>query len=398
MGQQDLLALLDRAEKALGAHSLAGLSDSQSAHLRYTLVSVSAAETLANHKTLEGDGAFLSALFRQLGLLLVAWNYPTVFGRAQRAALEDEESPDERGLERRLSALLGFSPELLGASVLESFSVGEEIADAVGAAGHPQSKSGLTASRTTSELAELCRVGEALARANDPEHYPQSSKSWSEAKSTIQKVLGEDGLKRVQESFDTNSSSYRDLGTGILGEKTRIDPEKNIAQHEQSQTRDRNPYIEACPLHFRQRLREFYGWRTQEKNPQEAVAYLLREVIPVSGFEAGIVYTLDPSFSELVPRLKFGAPTLRKAISHKVSEDALSRDPVLSSLHVPAPCVSRVAGQDHSFAVGALGGSRKIGVMYVEFSSELAEQENIDVLVNFKALCQALLDALGIAG
>jgi hypothetical protein len=150
-------------------------------------------------------------------------------------------------------------------------------------------------------------------------------------------------------------------------------------------------------LHLKQRLREFYAWRTPERNPQEAVAYLLREVVPVSGFEAGVVYTLDPSFSEIVPRLRFGQVTLRRVASHKVSEDSLSRDSVLSALQVPAPCLSRVAGQDRSFVVGALGSTRKIGVLYVEFSSGLAEQDHIDVTVMFKALCQSLLDALGIA-
>jgi hypothetical protein len=303
---------------------------------------------------------------------------------------------DDRGLERALGELLGFSPEMLGASVLEPFNLNQELSGALEEEANTGAANG-ESTRTAKEIAELCRVGEALARANDPEHYPQSAHSWTEAKTVINSILGDEGLKRVQDTYDTYSASYREAGSGILGTRSKIDPDQHKAEHDQAATRERNPYVEACPLHLKQRLREFYAWRTPEKNPQEAVAHLLREVVPVSGFEAGVVYTLDPSFSELVPRLKFGQVSLRRVASHKVSEDSLSRDSVLSALQVPAPCVSRVAGQDRSFVVGALGTTRKIGVFYVEFSSGLAEQDHIDVTVMFKALCQSLLDALGIA-
>jgi hypothetical protein len=278
--KQELVALLDRAEKALNAHSLSSLSDAQSAHLRYTLVSASAAETLAMQKTLQGDTAFLTALFRQLGLLLIAWNYPTVFSRAQRALLEAKET-DERALERELGVLLGFSPELLGASVLEPFNLTLELSNAIEGEGAASAKHGDSA-RTAEEIAELCRVGEALARANDPEHYPQSAHSWGEAKSVIHSILGEDGLRRVQDTYDNYSASYREAGSKLLGAKAVIDPDQHKARYDQAATRERNPHIDACPVHLKQRLREFYAWRTPERNPQEAVAYLLREVVPVS--------------------------------------------------------------------------------------------------------------------
>jgi hypothetical protein len=384
-----ILSLLGKAERALSSHSLKNTKDSQAAQLRFTVLSAAAAEVLASRTELDSELAFVASLFRQLGLLLVAWNYPTVFERAQRSV-----SP-ERTLDEELEAQLGFSPELLGHAVFKEFLPGPELEYAVMGASAVEVPP-LEISRSSEQLAEICRVSEVLAQANDPERYPQAQSTWSEAREAIGKSLGADGMRLIRDAVARYSAAYREVSAPLFGELAEIDPERKIEQARRAGTLRANPFVERCPLHIRQRLVEFYSKLHEGLDPRSAVAALLAQVIPVTGFEAGIISTIEPSRMELVPRLKFGEIQLRRVMALRYSDRRATDDPLLAALAMPTPYVSRSEGAGRAFLVGGLGGEKAIGVFYAECSTELLDRAEFEPLVVFKAVLRSFEDALGL--
>ncbi|HPN73314.1 MAG TPA: HD domain-containing phosphohydrolase, partial [Candidatus Omnitrophota bacterium] len=73
-----------------------------------------------------GEFGFLSALLRQLGITLVAWNYPAAFDRALKSVTSTQP------LTTVLSSMLGFSPELLAASLVRQWGGSSELIYVVG--------------------------------------------------------------------------------------------------------------------------------------------------------------------------------------------------------------------------------------------------------------------------
>ncbi len=382
----EILSLLDRAEKALASHSLENTKDSQAAQLRYTLVSAATAEVLASRTELDSEAAFLSSLFRQLGLLLVAWNYPTVFDKAQRAVGGGE------ALDRELMLQLGFSPEVLGHSILESFCPDPDLEAAVNATGEYLPESGL--SKTAWQLAEICRVGEVLAQANDPERYPKAQASWEEAKEVLNRSLGSDGMKVIRDAVTRYGGAYQSANPSAFSELNEIDPERRLQEAKRRGSQKTNPFVERCPLHIRQRLNEFYETLGESFDSKSAVSRILSQIIPVTGFEAGIIATIEPSRMELIPRLKFGRIALQKVETLSFGGRLSTDNPLLAALAMPAPYMSRAEGAERAFVVGGLGGENPLGVLYVECGTELLDRQDFELLTVFKAVLRAIEDAL----
>ena len=76
--------------------------------MRAGIISAAAAESFAPSQNISSDTAYGAALLRQLGITLVAWNYPHIYER-----VFDLIEPGE-SLDQALSKMLGFSPALLG--------------------------------------------------------------------------------------------------------------------------------------------------------------------------------------------------------------------------------------------------------------------------------------------
>lgn len=382
-----ILSLLGKAERGLASHSLQDTKDSQAAQLRFTVLSAAAAEVLASRTELDSELAFVASLFRQLGLLLVAWNYPTVFDRAQRSVSRTRSLDDE------LEAQLGFSPELLGHAVFKDFLPSPELELAVMGASSVEAPPDEIA-RTAEQLAEICRVSEILAQANDPERYPQAQSTWPEAREAIGKSLGADGMRLIRDAVARYSAAYREVSGPLFGDLAEIDPERKIEQVRRIGTLRTNPFVERCPLHIRQRLVEFYSKLHEGLDARSAVSALLAQVIPVTGFEAGLISTIEPNRMELVPRLKFGEIQLRRVVPLPYGDRRATDDPLLAALALPTPYVSRTEGVGRAFIVGGLGGEKAIGVFYAECSTELLDRAEFEPLIVFKGILRSFEDAL----
>jgi hypothetical protein len=110
-----------------------------------------------------------------------------------------------------------------------------------------------------------------------------------------------------------------------------------------------------------------------------------------------MIATIEPARLELIPRLKFGEMTLRKAVPQRFGDRLRSNDPLIAALTVPSPYVSRAEGVERAFAVGGLGGEQPIGVLYAECPTELLDIKDYELLVVFRAVLRAFEDALRLA-
>ena len=115
----ELSDLLDIEPSDISSHSLEG-SDGEAARiLKEVLVGASAAEVISDKKGGDTTRAYGASLLRQLGLTLIAWNYPSVFKKAvekTKAGLE---------LDVAISEQLGFSPSLFAVNLVQKWGLSE---------------------------------------------------------------------------------------------------------------------------------------------------------------------------------------------------------------------------------------------------------------------------------
>lgn len=93
-GLAALRAVLSTELRKISIHSFSQSSESQTFCIRDAMIAASTAEVLAGYAQVEplhGYGGAL--LFSQLGLTLIAWNYPTVFRKVMQG-LEKREISD----------------------------------------------------------------------------------------------------------------------------------------------------------------------------------------------------------------------------------------------------------------------------------------------------------------
>ena len=182
-----------------GTHQLSEATPLQAQRVQHAMISASTAETLAECEELPADLGFTSGVVRQLGLTLIAFNYPHVYARAV-AKLADGVD-----LEQTLSKVLGFSPTMLGISLGRKWGLAPELQLAMGDTQRWTESD--VVDDVAARLVKVCQVGEALARANDPEHYPSALSDWTTAENEITAYLGPGGMQKVRARIEHNCAS-----------------------------------------------------------------------------------------------------------------------------------------------------------------------------------------------
>jgi len=386
-GIHRLARIIEQADHRISTHSLSAASPAQQQRLKEALISASTAELLADHNT--SELGFTIAALRQLGLALIAWNYPTIYQRALR------HSDDKVTLEAAINEMLGFSPALLGSYILSRWGIRGELRAMVGS--EPGELAPKPLSETQQFICKICEVGEALSRAAHPECYPSAEQDWELARQEIRLRLGIDGLGSIQERVRESCAPYRELFREIFSDTVLFNPASSINALKDLRAYTRNPYLRSCQPAVQQALQGLYATMESNAVSQQAVRSLARELFPTAGFLGGCVFVLDPAVRQFVPRLTFGSLTLRSATTISYSRHATEGDPVLRAFDCQAPLINH-AGEDSAHArasiTAALGSTQKIGVLYVEIAQVALDAFDRSIVSHFKALRRALEDAL----
>ncbi len=376
-GLPRLRRIFGGADESISFHNLREVSDFQAARLKEAIVSASTAEVLAEHGALDPDTGYSTALLRQLGLTLIAWNYPALYRRSLAAQ-------DADGLDEVLTRALGFSPAHLGGAVMRDWPLTGEIHAAVFEPSRAKRVS------PPGRLEHICRIGEMLARANDPENHPSAAADWQHVRRELEDSLGADGLHVIQARSRDNGRHYATLDIVGLEDITELDPARRVHVHTGTALLRGNRHIKHCPPLLARKLKDLYANIVPGRIDRANVNTLVREIIPSAGFSGGAIFILDPIELRLVPRLRIGEPRLRTLSTLTVSG---SRDPVMTAFQCRAP-VQESSEFGIAILSGCIGGEHRAGVLYLEFPQILASGPRIATA--FKAIRRALDDCLGL--
>ena len=389
---RDLLReIFSVSAERISPHRLRESSKEQLSRLKDAIIAASVAELMSTPADIDPETAYGCGLFRQLGMALIAWNFPHVYKRVTTAEQNTQE------LEAGLSKMLGFSPTMLGMAVVRRWDLSREFMIGMG------DKEALAEARPLSpeykigqRLDHICQVGEVLAQASDPLRYPNLKYEWHEAIEEIQKVLGSSALAILRHKLDENCVHYLKLAPELFNCEGSIEPggaqpqRKSPALLAQS-----NKYIQRCPEEMQSALKEIYEAMDGVSLARDSVEKLTHEIIPQAGFTRGCIYLLEPGSMTLMPRLTIGRSGDFKPVRYTSQNAGL--DPVVAAFRCNNPILEErvmIDGRPASFITGTLGEVQKAGVLYLQFRVEADPQHGSRMMNVFKAIRQTLSDCL----
>lgn len=394
-GVERLKSILGSDRQPPTTHSLDRCEPFLVNRLTETSLAASTAQVLATARELDGDTVFCHGVVRQIGLNLIAWNYPSVYSRVIRS-LSPSASLDEA-----LAQELGFSPALLAMRLLRP-----QI--------EPTSSDKATIESTWATYDTLCSVGEALVRANSPDVYPSAERDWTQAQKFLDRSLGSQGIELIKKRAIENTAVYQRELPEIFNQISSFTPEEKVKRHRRGLRSKDNQYLKFCPPLIQSALESLYGEMPSGEVSKLAIEKLVKQLFPQAGFTGGCVYVIDPTSMTLAPRVSFGKLTLRTLRSLPLQADAgraigplvsevisthmrSAKDLALAALACDQPLVERSdTDSDTATAAlcGVLGKKRKVGVMYLELPEVALDDDSQLTLTIFKALRQSLCDAL----
>lgn len=389
-----LRQILKDSLPTLRLHSLESSKSYQIDRLKESLLALVATKTLCESGTIDPDLGVEVSLFRQLGYLLVAWNYPTIY---QAAA---SSSSATHNLDDNLVKALGFSPSSLAVSLAEKWGLGKVFQQS--AQGYEQEM--LLAPNETNSVAQsiskLCSIGEKLARANNPELYPNALHEWEDAKVAIEQALGKEGLAMIDQAMATECEELFINSPFIFKAGTLLNLEQKLQTIESRKTAERNPYLNCCDDVLKSELLSIYDLIAAGERAEKTVGILLRKILPHAGFCSSALFTLEPGTKKLALQLKAGEIKLRQGQNLQELKHREMQDIVPLAFHSPDVLSNNGIQKGHfkpsmpACLATFFGCSQRFGVFYVELPGESYLQNPASYKDRLKALVFALNDCL----
>ncbi len=392
-GKERLEQVLMQAGNGPGRHQIQDADELQTRRFHEMVTSVTTVEELSSTYGIDPEIASSSALLRQLGLALIAWNYPGIYEEAVCTLQKGEN------LNVKLTKKLGFSPFVLAIKVFEEAGVSREMCLRMGMIDEDfetyMAQTGYT--EGVSEIVEVCRVGEALARAAQGDLYPDAAEDWESAKGVIEKRLGEGGVSRIFERVQDVVSSYVTAMPELMEYAVPEEILGYMKTYEEKELKEGNPYLALASPNVARKLHGVYADIKGLHVDQSVLRALVHEVIPEAGFSGGCAYTPDPGAMILVPQLDFGTLELRVARPVDYSIVLSEADMVAIAFQSEDPVVHykmSPEGKVITAIAGCLGHMRKVGVLYLEIPDTISDFIGDQKIIHFKAIRHAFTDAL----
>jgi hypothetical protein len=366
--------ILAEQQKIPSIHSLQWSEPFQVQRLRETAIIATTASVLGQGKNLDPDLAFSRGVIREIGLNLIAWNYPSVYSKVLGSLTPEQNLDDE------LAKELGFTPALLGMRLFRP----DKAAD-------PASLQSEDDSWATYD--ELCEVGEALARAEHPETYPSAANDWQHAKSMLSNTIGEDAITLIRDQAVENSKHYRKSLPEVFGNLSEFNPAKQLEKHQRCKRALDEKDLKFCPQRIQEALKQIYSEMSDDSVNKALVGRLLKDVVPDAGFTGGCVFVVDPSSLSLKPRTMIGKVQMRN-ITNVALEPGDSAVSALTSTDPVIIIPDTLSGAPLTGIYSALGNRKKIGVLYLELPKSTSDNTAEDTMGLFNVIRKTLCDAL----
>lgn len=393
-GIDRLRSILELSDKQRSPHSFELMSESQKRRIQDSIISASSVQALARGSKVDPQLGYSTGLLRQLGLTLIAWNYPSAYEKALSMLTEDTS------LDILLTQVLGFSPAVLALALSHKWGLPRELCAALefDIAQREDFEEALEVEAIGSMLANLCRVGEALARANNPQDYPSARKDWAKAQAEVASRLGPDGISIIQEAVAENCQKYTISSPGFFKPGKILDPESHIAEFLEGQLLASNPHVMKCEDALREKFIKLYEKISKLVSSDEALRFLVHQIIPESQFKGGCVFTIEPSSGMLVSQLKIGSPISRDTSPVPATASTSASDIITVAYNSDEPIIRNLTIDGHNWVqiAGLFGFNQRLGVLFLEMPENLYIIKEMAEITHFKAMAQALNDSLEI--
>ena len=374
-------------------HKLQTASDVQVGRLKETMLSATTAEALVEAQSISAELGFSCAVLRQLGLTLIAWNYPHVY----RRALENSGILNTN-LESEIQKILGFTPAGLAVAITKDWNLAPIIKEIL----TEQSADGTgILSELASNVVEACKVGEALARANDPDNYPSALHDWNTAEEAIEKSLGNKGMIKIRETITRNLRAYANSFPKTFSIPAADNIPNKICNTEYTKKLlTKNEYLNKCSPLLRMQLRELYAEFTPNEIARDSIQKLVRDIVPAAGFQRGCIFMYEQSTHSLVPVLKIGA--VAESMVGTISlKEPISKENLVAAGYLASTVIQKAQRTpegiiESTWYSGGLGTDKRTGVLLLEASSSLLGRSEINPENLFMAIKLCLADCLGI--
>jgi hypothetical protein len=375
--------------RALSSHRLDAADPEQRFALTTASVAAATGEALGALMDQDEGITFVVACLRQLGLLLVAWNYPHVYARAVAQTSEDAS------LEQNLNSLLGFSPSTLAIAIAQRWRISPVMRASIGDEIALQMLDPATQAKAQ-DLRRICEAGEAFARYLNPEHFPRAEQDWEKVSAFLKAELGSTALQAIMHGVHQYVQRLNVAWPGglpvpeLLGATSEPDSQSARAER-------RNRYLSALAPPLREMLEYIYQTLPLNGVSRDSLDTLLKRAVPEAGFSRGLVYLLDPDSMRLTPRVGIGDVRVSQVSSVIPSAQTSEVARALQSLVPREGRISEIDGNAAETLAGALGIQQRAGVLYLEMGPHLLGMSSSQRLTVFKALRQTLSDILRLA-
>jgi hypothetical protein len=382
--------VMSKMDDLIHSNAFSNVLKPQALRMRHSLISCVTAEILAEKQGIDPHLAYSVAMVRQLGLALVAWNYPRIYTKALQTVSESEED-----IEVILHRILGFSPRQIASQItLKNPSCDLRIG--LGLAHSPEEAEASVLGR---QLAIIAGLSESFAAMNDPDNFPLITRRWESITSDLTEILGPQALAMLQEKVTKIAENYKELP--YLGLDTDLSIEKSleIANRKFAEFQfNQNAAATKVPEDMQQRLLRVYSLIRPHQTSPEALQMLVIDCIPASGFKRGCVF-LGNGHNDLIPRLRIGERGLDAYKTMPNRHQQSNDNPILEALQSPVP-VKRdetvMFGERVSSVSGLIGNNDKPGVLYLELDEELAKIGGFEPVQRFKAIRLCLNQCLNL--
>jgi hypothetical protein len=256
------------------------------------------AEEFADEVDQKPSTAHEGTLFRQLGLHLLAWNYPKLF--AQTLSLHRTKGVD---FDKELQNHFQVAPQQIGARFARDLEMSREIKQSLLSQPDRELRPELDMKQQL-RLADICQLGELFARAQEPQFFPEAEDHWAAKESVLMPVLGKEVFRTVYqkaELIQEEEAQATDFG----------DLYEYIAKPEEPKTEglllpESNPHLASCSEEIQWAFVSVHRELERSKNALNAIRFLLEKGIPKTGAVRGCLYLQRKKDFQLQAALRFG--------------------------------------------------------------------------------------------
>jgi hypothetical protein len=399
-----LVSFLENLKTKEPVHKLEKSSNLALSTLKYSVISATTAEMVASAVDLDQDYAFICSMTRQVGLLLVAWNYPRIFAKAQMNVSELGGN-----LSQEIEKILGLSPSKLAADICLQWPGAEEAKASVTSADSQKIKNSGFALKLSevednskaSRLNYCLDLGDAMARLSNPDSYPQHSKQWQSATEELKTCIGPDALSMIQNKLSDLSGSY---SSPEFTFPISLEPRKNLSHTAVFRVVDRliagNEWITKCHKLHQERFKNIYSLVDKRGISTDALNELILNLMPDLGFNKGCVYRFEENRMVLIPLLRLGSSDLKDFKVLSCSDAKVLKHPAIMATAYTTPVIQDnvLVNNEWVSAIAAVfGKSTRKAVLYVELSEEMAASiDRREAVVHFKAIQKTLADCFNL--